>query len=54
MKLSAQLRAVNIVCMAIRQPTVPRSEVGLRVILNAHHQPEDIDHLFRHLHRLVK
>jgi len=54
MKLSAQLRAANIVCVAIRQPTVPKLEVGLRVILNAHHQPEDIDNLFHHLHRLVK
>jgi 8-amino-7-oxononanoate synthase len=33
----------SIICFPIRYPTVPRIETGLRVILNYHHEPRDID-----------
>jgi 8-amino-7-oxononanoate synthase len=39
-----------IVCIPMRQPTVTLSETGLRLILNYHHKPEDIDYLMRCLH----
>lgn len=44
----------GIVCMAMRQPTVTRDETGLRVILNYHHQPEQIDTFFQAVHQAVK
>ena len=44
--LSDQLREKGIICLAMRQPTVSKSDTGLRVILNYDHQPEDIDYLF--------
>lgn len=37
----------SIICFPMRSPTVTKQETGLRVILNYHHQPEDIDRLFR-------
>ena len=42
-----KLQEASIVCMPMRPPTVSYQKTGLRVILNAHHQPEDIDRLFR-------
>lgn len=36
-------------CFPIRQPTVTKSETGLRIILNYHHTFTDIDFLFRAL-----
>lgn len=47
---STKLREQGIVCLPMRQPTVSRQETGLRVTLNYHHQPEDIDKLFMCLH----
>lgn len=47
-----RLREQSIICVPMRQPTVTKQETGLRVILNAHHQSEHIDHLFRCLHQL--
>lgn len=47
--LSARLFQHGIICYPMRQPTVTQQETGLRVILNYHHQPEDIDLLLRHL-----
>src|SRR3990167_876692 len=38
-----KLLASSIVCFPIRQPTVSKDETGLRVILNYHHEVEDID-----------
>ena len=37
----------GIMCWPMRAPTVTRQETGLRVILNYHHQPSDIDYFFR-------
>jgi len=36
-----------IVCFPMRQPTENKQETGLRVILNYHHEPEDIERLFQ-------
>ncbi len=49
--LTVSLKKQGILCMAMRQPTVPREETGLRVILNYHHQSEDIDRLLRVVHQ---
>lgn len=40
------LKQHGIICMPMRQPTVNKMETGLRIVLNYHHQPEDIDRLF--------
>lgn len=42
---ATHLREKGIVCLAMREPTVSRKETGLRVVLNAHHEPEDINQL---------
>lgn len=49
--LTESLKQQGILCLAMRQPTVTREETGLRVILNYHHQPEDIDVLLRVVHQ---
>lgn len=41
------LQAQKIRCFPIRQPTVPKQDTGLRVILNYQHSLEDIDRLFQ-------
>jgi 8-amino-7-oxononanoate synthase len=41
------LRQQGIVVLATRQPTVSKKETGLRVVLNYHHEPDDIDFLFQ-------
>lgn len=46
----AMLREQGVLCQAMRQPTVLRMDTGLRVVLNAHHTTENIDHLFTLLH----
>ncbi|MDI9818803.1 MULTISPECIES: 8-amino-7-oxononanoate synthase [unclassified Legionella] len=40
-----KLRNQGIFCQAIREPTVSKKNTGLRIILNCHHEPEDIDKL---------
>ena len=45
--LASKLREQGIVCLPMRQPTVSLRETGLRVILNHHHEPEDIDRLLQ-------
>lgn len=47
-----KLREKSIFCLPMRQPTVSQPETGLRVILNYHHEPEDIELLFKCLHEL--
>ncbi|WP_419421092.1 aminotransferase class I/II-fold pyridoxal phosphate-dependent enzyme [Legionella sp. D16C41] len=47
-----QLRNHGIICQAIRQPTVCRKATGLRVVLNANHEQNDIDKLFYRLHQI--
>lgn len=42
----------QILCVPMRQPTVSKKETGLRVILNYHHQTEDIDKLLFCLQRI--
>ena len=37
------LKKKKILCLPMRQPTVSRKESGLRVVLNVHHTPEEID-----------
>ncbi len=44
--MAAKLLEHSIVCLPMRQPTVNKEETGLRVILNYHHEPEQIDLLF--------
>ncbi len=46
LSFATTLREQSIICLPMRQPTVNKLETGLRVILNYHHQPEDIDYLF--------
>ena len=41
-----KLAEKGIICFAIRQPTVPRADSGLRIVLNYAHQFEDIDQVF--------
>lgn len=38
----------------MREPTVSKRNTGLRVILNYHHEPEDIDVLFLNLERIYE
>lgn len=45
----AELKQNKMYCSAIRTPTVPLKECGLRVILNAGHEPAQIDSLFNQL-----
>ncbi|MCA0403092.1 MAG: pyridoxal phosphate-dependent aminotransferase family protein [Proteobacteria bacterium] len=49
LKLSSELKLRGILCQAMRQPTVTKPETGLRIILNYHHEYEDIDYLFENL-----
>lgn len=46
---SEALKKSGIFCVAMREPTVPRQDTGLRVVLNYQHQEEDIDRLFQNL-----
>jgi 8-amino-7-oxononanoate synthase len=46
MQMTEKLAKNGIRCFAIRQPTVPKQETGLRIVLNYHHTPHDIDRLF--------
>lgn len=50
MRLSDYLLQQGVICTPMRQPTVARSETGLRIILNYQHQTEHIDRLFQLLH----
>ncbi|MGQ3887457.1 aminotransferase class I/II-fold pyridoxal phosphate-dependent enzyme [Legionella sp. CNM-1927-20] len=47
-----QLKKQDIICQAIRQPTVCRLATGLRVVLNSNHEQRDIDKLFNRLHQI--
>lgn len=51
LQCAARLRERGILCSPIRQPTLSKRETGLRVILNAHHEPQQIDYLFESLQR---
>lgn len=51
MHVADKLREQSIVCLPMRSPTVSKQETGLRVILNYHHEPEQIDTLFECLHQ---
>ena len=52
-KISKELAKFGILCLPVRQPTVSKSETGLRVILNYHHEAEQIEYLFTLLHKLL-
>lgn len=41
-----RLRQAGIVVLPMREPTVSKQATGLRIILNAHHEPAHIDALF--------
>ncbi|GAA4879322.1 8-amino-7-oxononanoate synthase [Ferrimonas pelagia] len=43
--LARRLNQAGIWCPAIRPPTVPKGQARLRVVINAGHEPEDIDRL---------
>lgn len=45
LRFTAALLEQNIVCMAMRQPTVSRKETGLRIVLNCRHEEKQIDRL---------
>ena len=45
------LKERGIHCMAMREPTVSRNDTGLRIVLNAHHEPGDIDNLLTQVHQ---
>jgi 8-amino-7-oxononanoate synthase len=47
---SAKLQEKNIICLPIREPTVNRTDTGLRVVLNSSHTADDIHFLFKSLH----
>lgn len=49
-----RLSQVGIFCQSMREPTVSKLNTGLRVILNYHHEPEDIDQLFSQLHLIYE
>ena len=49
---SKELKRHSILCLPMRQPTVSRSDTGLRVILNAGHRDGDVDRLFDRLQAL--
>lgn len=53
LKCAQALQKRGIKCSAIRQPTVNKQETGLRVILNYHHTPAQIDRLFDALHSIL-
>jgi 8-amino-7-oxononanoate synthase len=53
LKCAQDLQKRGIKCAAIRQPTVNKQETGLRVILNYHHTPAQIDRLFDVLHTIL-
>ena len=46
MQITEKLAENRIRCFAIRQPTVPKQDSGLRIVLNYHHTTHDIDRLF--------
>ncbi len=48
-QLSQYLLSHNIICYAIRQPTVTLKNTGLRIVLNCRHTQSDIDLLFNKL-----
>lgn len=52
--LSKRLREQGIDCTAIRQPTVPKAETGLRVTLNAQHTEADLEAFFDTVHALCQ
>lgn len=47
-----ELKKVGVLCQAMRAPTVSTHATGLRVVLNYHHEQDDIDFLFQHIHRI--
>lgn len=49
---SQRLKAQGIVCLPVREPTVSAQDTGLRVVLNAHHETDDINSLFYHLQQI--
>ncbi|MDF1678225.1 MAG: aminotransferase class I/II-fold pyridoxal phosphate-dependent enzyme [Legionellaceae bacterium] len=48
---AAYLEAHNIYCIPMREPTVRRTETGLRIVLNHCHTPDNIHYLFECLHQ---
>ncbi|WP_035917857.1 aminotransferase class I/II-fold pyridoxal phosphate-dependent enzyme [Legionella fairfieldensis] len=48
------LRSKGIFCQAIREPTVTKKHTGLRIIINYHHNSDQIDYLFSQLHQIYE
>lgn len=46
LQMAEKLAQNEICCFAIRQPTVPKQDSGLRIVLNYQHTTQDIDRLF--------
>ena len=53
LQLAQDLKMRAMDCVAIRQPTVRKAETGLRIILNHHHECEDIDGLLTCIHEFT-
>lgn len=53
LNFATELRRRGIFCQAMREPTVNRKDTGLRVVLNFHHEPEDIDRLLSELQQIA-
>ncbi|CEK10717.1 aminotransferase class I/II-fold pyridoxal phosphate-dependent enzyme [Legionella hackeliae] len=51
---AAQLQQQGIFCQPMREPTVTKKDTGLRVILNYHHEPKDIETLFLTLEQIYE
>lgn len=49
-----QLKQRGIYCQSMREPTVSKKNTGLRIILNYHHEPEDIDTLLLNLEQIYE
>lgn len=50
LEYAKKLRKYSMICLPMRSPTVSRQDTGLRIVLNYHHQPEQIDQLIQYLH----
>lgn len=51
---AAELSKRGIFCQAIREPTVGKKQTGIRIVLNVHHEEQDIDYFFHNLHLIYE
>lgn len=53
LSFAQKLEEKGIICLPMRQPTVSKSDTGLRVILNYQHEMEHIDILFKEINSCI-